>query len=76
MTKLLSKNEVCDVIGIKVSTLNNLMKKKLIRYHKLGRHVRFRDSDLVEYVERYAVELNQVKHCMKNQNNENMNCEE
>jgi len=43
---LLTKQEVADIYGCSVGTINNLMKIKKLKYHKLGSMVRFRADEL------------------------------
>jgi excisionase family DNA binding protein len=50
--RLLSINEVCDLLGICNKTWHNLKKKYEIPYIKLGnRIVRVKESDLNDFIE-------------------------
>ena len=55
MDKLISKNEVCDALGIGKSTLDRLMAAGEITYYKVGGSVRFREADVEAYVRRGLV---------------------
>jgi excisionase family DNA binding protein len=50
--KLLKVKEAADVLGISVSTMNDLYYRGEVRHVRVGRRsVRFRESDLEKYIE-------------------------
>jgi excisionase family DNA binding protein len=56
MEKLLSKKDVLEMLGIKESTLYIWVHRKKIPFIKLGRRtLRFRESDILEWIAEKAV---------------------
>lgn len=55
MDKLVSKADVCDALGIGMSTLNRILAAGEIPYYKIGGSVRFREADVDAYVRRSLV---------------------
>jgi excisionase family DNA binding protein len=55
MEKLLSIEELSEKLGIPVSTLYAWTCKKKIPYVKLGRLVRFRESEITEWIAKNSV---------------------
>ncbi len=51
-----NKNEAAMILGVTVSTINWLLRKKLLPHHKIGKHVRFTLQDLLEYLKKSKVE--------------------
>lgn len=43
---LLTKKEVAALYRVSVPTIDNMMRLKMIKYHKLGSLVRFRSDEL------------------------------
>lgn len=54
MSKYYSKLELCEELGVSIGKVDLMMKDGL-KYSKFGRNVRFRDSDVEEYMDRYVV---------------------
>jgi excisionase family DNA binding protein len=48
--KLCTKQQVMDMLGISISKMDTLIRKKEIKYIKLGRQVRFNEYDVMDYV--------------------------
>jgi len=55
--KLLDMNEASAVLGIKKSTLYQLVMRKAITHVKLGRLTRFRPEDIQAYINKNLVEV-------------------
>ena len=52
--KYLSKNDVCDYVGVSIGKVELMMKEGL-RYTKFGRNVRFDVSDIDSYMQNNKV---------------------
>lgn len=52
--KYLSKNDVCDYVGVSIGKVEIMMKEGL-RYTKFGRNVRFDVSDIDSYMQNNKV---------------------
>lgn len=55
MAKLLTAEEVMAIMKISKMTLWRLMRSRVIKYLKIGRHLRFRESAVEKYLD--SVEL-------------------
>lgn len=55
MEKLYTPLEVCDLLNIKLSKLRTMIFLKKINYIKVGRLLRFAQSDLESWVEKQKV---------------------
>ena len=55
MTKLLTHIEVADLLGVKPSTIYQWTHIGYIPHVKLGKFVRFRESEVVKWVEKREV---------------------
>ena len=51
--KLLSKKEVCEILGIKPSTLDKLLGQKKIRTVRFNRRVLFDLKDIQNFIEEH-----------------------
>lgn len=51
--KYLSKQQVAEMLGKSIPTVNNYMKREGIPYYKVGRSVLFKRGDIDEWVERH-----------------------
>ena len=49
-SRLLSKKDVCNYLGISRGNLDNMMKENYIKYVKFNRSVRFKMEDVNELV--------------------------
>ena len=56
MKKLLSINDVAKALDIPKSTIRYWCFTKKIRYYKIGRHLKFDEKDVKEYIESNLVE--------------------
>ena len=55
MEKLLKPEELTELLGIELSTLYSWTHRKRIPYVKAGKLVRFRESDVLAWIERQTV---------------------
>jgi len=53
--KLLSKKEVCEILGIKPSTLDKLIRQGKIRMVRFNRRVLFDLKDIQDFVEKHKI---------------------
>ena len=53
--KLLTIEEVADFLNVKVSWIRSAVFRREIPYVKVGNHVRFKDCDLAEWLEKNSV---------------------
>ena len=51
LPKLLTENQVCEYLGIKIHTLRYWRRKGYISFIKIERHVRFREDDVISLLE-------------------------
>lgn len=51
----IDKKKLAEKLSISVSAINKMMKKQKIRFHKLGRRVLFRFSEVVTDLQRRSV---------------------
>jgi len=51
MTKFLTKQEVCDSLGVSIDTLESLIKRGDLRAYRIARRIRIAESDLESYLE-------------------------
>ncbi|MBT7350014.1 helix-turn-helix domain-containing protein [candidate division WWE3 bacterium] len=56
MKKLLSVNDVAEYLGVPIGTVRYWRFTKKLRCYKLGRHVKFKQSDIDEFLESNVVE--------------------
>jgi excisionase family DNA binding protein len=54
--ELMTINEAAEFLNIKVSNLRSAVFKRKIRYLKFGALIRFRKSDLIEWLEARLVQ--------------------
>ena len=54
MNRLLTSDEVADLLGVQKSTIYQWTHEGFIPYVKLGRCVRFRTADIEKWVEKRA----------------------
>lgn len=54
MSRYLNKRDLCKELGVSIGKVELMMKDGL-KYSKFGRNVRFRESDVEEYIEKYLV---------------------
>jgi excisionase family DNA binding protein len=52
MTRLLTPDEVADLLGVKKSTIYQWTRQGFIPHVKLGRCLRFREARVLEWVEK------------------------
>lgn len=52
----IKKEQAAKVLGATVRSIDNWMKMKMIPYYKFGRSVFFKESDLLETIEKRKVE--------------------
>ncbi len=52
--QLLTKQQACNLCNISSRTMNDWMKRKIIRYLKIGKTVRFVPSEVKASLGRYA----------------------
>ena len=57
--KLLNMDEASNLLGIKKSTLYQLVMRKQITHVKLGKLTRFRSEDIQAYIKKNLVEAQQ-----------------
>ena len=50
--RFVDKHEACAVLGVSMSTINNMMRDDILPFQKSGKNVRFRLSDLYELAEK------------------------
>lgn len=50
--KLIKKKELCEIMGMSMGKVDNLIKNNKIRYLKLGKNVRFREIDIKNYLDK------------------------
>jgi len=55
--KLMSIPEVAEYLGVKISTIYDWVHCRQIPYHKIGRLVRFRPSDIDAWIASKRVEV-------------------
>lgn len=48
--KLLSREDVAEKLNVSVGTIDNLRKSKKLKGYGLGRSVKFRNSEILEYI--------------------------
>ena len=53
--RLLSKKEVCEILGIKPSTLDKLLAQKKIQRVKFNRRVLFDPRDIEDFIEKHKI---------------------
>lgn len=53
---LWTKSDVAERLGVTVRTINNWIAQNRIAYIKIGRNVRFRPSDVEDYIQRNTIE--------------------
>lgn len=56
MTKLLTPQQLADWLGVKLSTIYQWTHIGYIPHVKLGKFVRFRESEIVKWIEKREVE--------------------
>lgn len=54
MSRYLNKKDLCEELGVSIGKVELMMKDGL-KYSKFGRNVRFRDSDVEEYMEKNII---------------------
>jgi len=54
MEKLLTPQEIAEVLGVQPSTIYQWTHQRYIPYVKLGKFVRFREKDVKKWVEKKA----------------------
>jgi excisionase family DNA binding protein len=59
MDSLLTTAKVAEVLGVHENTVRSLIKGKRIAYLRIGRHYRFRQSAIEEYVKRFETPATQ-----------------
>ncbi len=52
MEKLLTPQEIADLLGIQMSTIYSWTHEEFVPFIKLGRLIRFRESDVLEWLEK------------------------
>ena len=57
MEKLLGINEVSDIMGVKINTLYSWVHQNKIPHLKIGRLVKFRQSDLERWLEGKTIQV-------------------
>ena len=53
--KLLTIEEVAEILNVKVSWVRSAIFRREIPYVKVGNHVRFKEYDLLEWLEKNSV---------------------
>jgi excisionase family DNA binding protein len=48
--KLYKKKELCEIMGVSIGKIDNLIKENKISYLKIGKNVRFRNVDISNYL--------------------------
>jgi excisionase family DNA binding protein len=56
MERMLTEQDVAELLGITVRAIRRLRSERRIRYVKAGRSVRFRPADVDAYLDRQTVE--------------------
>ena len=51
LERLLDKDEVSSILNVTTRTITNLMKQKRIAYVKVGRSVKFKKEDVLNYID-------------------------
>lgn len=54
-SKLLTIEEVCQLLRVSRSTINRWMDDKYISFVKVGKHVRFRENYIDEWIEKKTI---------------------
>lgn len=54
LERLLTRDEVARYLGISVATVDNYRKKGQLRSVKYGKFLRFRESDIRQYIENHT----------------------
>ena len=52
MNKLLSKQEVADVLNVSVRTVSRIIKKSMLPIHRVERSIRIKCEDVEAYLEK------------------------
>jgi excisionase family DNA binding protein len=55
-TKLMTPDQVADILSVAKITVYRIMAKRKIRFSKIGGRVRFRREDIERYIEENSVE--------------------
>jgi excisionase family DNA binding protein len=53
---MISKKKAAELLGVSVSSIDRLMKKKAIPYHKIGVAVRFAKTDIEAFKQKVRQE--------------------
>jgi excisionase family DNA binding protein len=50
--KLINKKELCNLMGVSIGKVDDLIKKNQIKYLKIGKNVRFKENDIKSYLDK------------------------
>ena len=56
--RFLTTEETAEVLGLRAGTLENMRREsKSIPYYKFGKHIKYKRSDVIEYIQGQKVEV-------------------
>jgi len=56
--RFLNTEETAELLGLRVGTLENMRREgKSIPYFKFGRHIKYKRSDVIDYIQGQKVEV-------------------
>jgi len=58
--QLLTKRDLCYMMGISIGKLDGLIKDNKIKYIKLGKSVRFKEADVTSYIDGHYKEEDNI----------------
>ena len=48
--KLITKKELCELLGFSIWNIDNMIKKRKIKYYKIGKLVRFDYNEITNFL--------------------------